>query len=111
KSSAVAGAAGAGGGTLVALFAATLPAEYAALKGPITLVAPSLSFAIRAFWLWLDGFVKQREYHANLEKAKETLRRNLGDPNISDAHRQQVKRDMEKLQIIEQNFYLRRIIE
>jgi hypothetical protein len=98
-----AGAAGAGGGTLLVLLANNLPAT-SLWKSWIVLIVPSASIAISVGFDWLkryvDRILKQRQLEALIINAKRTLQAALENSQTSEAHRAQLREELEKLELL-----------
>jgi hypothetical protein len=79
-------AAGAGSGTLVALIANNLSDDNW-LKPWLVLIAPSISIASGAIWVWLQAkfvnYVKEYEFKLFVAQAIKTIDEALKDPNLT----------------------------
>ncbi|MCP4676993.1 MAG: hypothetical protein GY854_16035 [Deltaproteobacteria bacterium] len=106
-----AGAAGVGGGTLVAVIANNLP-ETNALKPWLILIAPSLSIFLGAGWLWLQvkvaNYLRDREVQTVIASAKKTLEAALANPLTSNKHRKKIQEELEKLELMAVRRHLER---
>lgn len=95
-----AGFAGAGGGTLLAVIASNLP-EGNPLKPWLIWIAPSVSVAFGAAWLWMQRFVasrsREREVTKLVTSGRATLNVLLADPNITQEHRNHLRSELEAL--------------
>jgi hypothetical protein len=80
-------AAGAGSGTLVALIANNL-SDNNWLKPWLVLIAPSISIASGAIWVWLQAkfvnYVKEYEFKLFVAQAIKTIDEALKDPNLTE---------------------------
>lgn len=100
-----AGAAGAGSGTLLALIANNMPDDNE-LKPWLILAAPSVSVVFGAMWVWLQAkvvsYVREREFKLVISEAKETLDKELQDPDLSSDRQlelRQMRDELSKLEI------------
>jgi hypothetical protein len=93
------GLAGAGGGTLLVVFAKTLPKPWSEL---LVLVAPSVSVGISALFWWSKQYfehrLKERELQLLVEQARKTLETALANPNTSPEHKAEMRQALEKLE-------------
>ncbi|MDN6887853.1 hypothetical protein QMO14_30200 [Variovorax sp. CAN2819] len=109
-----AGFAGAGGGTLLALVASSLP-EGNALKPWLLWAAPSASVAFSVVWLWLARYATSKMREREVNKLVTTVRLRiteaLDDPNISEQHRKNLSADLEALNVITVSRLMDRIKE
>jgi hypothetical protein len=95
-----AGAAGVGGGTLLVVLANSLP-ESSKIKPWLLLAAPSVSLGLSATWLWcrirLSNYLRDREVAAVITKTRATLAAAIANPDVSDEHRADLRRQLEEL--------------
>ena len=107
-----AGAAGVGGGTLVAALANSLSNQNP-FKQWLILAAPSVSVLVTAIWLWLQvmilNLLHDREVMSLTASAKETLIEALNNPNTSEAHRTLIQKQLEELELLSINRKMERI--
>lgn len=98
-----AGAAGAGGGTLLVLLANNLPAD-STWKSWLVIFAPSVSIAISVLYGWikatLDKRAARKELAEVVDRAKLTLQQALENPATSQEHRKQLQKELEGLELI-----------
>jgi hypothetical protein len=103
RSNLPAGAAGAGGGTLLVLLANNLPADNR-WKPWLVLIAPSVSIGISTLWIWLkheiEGWLAKRALRAWIIEARQTLDSALRNPLTSEEHKAQLRRELEKLEAL-----------
>jgi hypothetical protein len=101
-----AGAAGAGGGTLLVLLADNLP-ENSRWKSWLVIIAPSATVFTSILWLWirnlLGEFMRRRETTLVITEAKVTLERAMKNPLTSQRHREILQRKYEELELLEIN--------
>lgn len=112
RSKAGASAAGVGGGTLIALIAYKLPDDNQ-VKPWLLIVAPSLSIFFSGIWLWLNvkirNWLHDREIRAVLRTAKKTLEDALNNDQTTQAHRNLMRKELEKLELLAFGHQLKRI--
>lgn len=88
-------AAGAGSGTLVALIANNL-SDNNGLKPWLVLIAPSISIASGAIWVWLQAkfvnYVREYEFKFLVAQAIKTIDEALKDPNLTEEKLQELKK-------------------
>lgn len=100
ETSADAGAAGIGGGTLLVAFANSLDANNR-FKPWLLLAAPSVSLALSAIWLWsrlrISNYLRDREVAAVLARTRATLAAAIANPEASDEHRANLRKQLEEL--------------
>lgn len=98
-----AGIAGAGGGTLLTVVAASLP-ETNVLKPWLLYLAPSVAIALSAVWLWIQKSIanhfREREVQDLFDRARATLQTALDNPKTSPEHRQRLQQQMEELETL-----------
>jgi ribosomal protein L29 len=98
-----AGAAGAGIGTLLILLANNLTNNNP-WKSWLVIVAPSASVAVSAGYAWLrvalDDYLDKRELRRIIAQARQTLQEALGNSNTSESHKVQLRKELEKLEIL-----------
>jgi hypothetical protein len=98
-----AGAAGAGGGTLLVLMANNLPSTHP-WRSWLVLLAPSASVAVSALYTWatssLDQYFRKRELRTLIQQAKATLQDALASSSTSSDHRQQLTKELEQLELL-----------
>ena len=99
-----AGAAGAGGGTLLVLLARNLPDDNP-WKSWLVLLAPAVTVFLSGSWLWIQAAIAERarekEKRQLFEMAKETIRKSMDDPHGSPEHKESLRKTLEDLQLIE----------
>lgn len=107
-----AGAAGAGGGTLLALLANNLPPDNS-LRSWLIILAPSATVAISAGWIWLrhkiERHYREKELKVLISQSKQTLQEALANPNTSENHRRELRKQLEQLELIDINIALNRV--
>lgn len=112
KSKTNAGAAGIGGGTLLLVFANTLP-ENSKIKPWLIWIAPSVSVSLSAIWIWLQvsvaNYVRDREVRTILNKAKADLVKALNNSNTSAEHRARIMNKLENLELVEVDRHMQKI--
>ncbi len=98
-----AGAAGAGGGTLLVLLANNLPPTNP-WKSWLALIAPSVSVAVTALAALLKRYFEtrlaRRELISLISEAKQTLTAALANPQTSEEHKTQLRKELEKLELL-----------
>jgi hypothetical protein len=94
-----AGAAGAGGGTMLVLLANNLPAD-SPWKSWLVIIAPSLSVGISALWFWAKQKIQSYYAIKAIEDAIDTVNKVLDNHKTSDAHKEELKKELEKLEKI-----------
>jgi hypothetical protein len=103
RSKAGSGAAGAGSGTLLVLLANNLPHDNP-WKSWLILIAPSLSVAIGILYSWarksVESYLNKRELAQLIRNAKKTLTEAVQNPNTSEEHRQQLRKELEELEVL-----------
>lgn len=107
-----AGAAGAGGGTLLVLLARNLPDSHP-WKSWLIIIAPSTTVFLSGVWLWLRALVTTRagrlETERLIEQAKATLERGINNPLTSPEHRQTLRKKYEELELLQVEGFSRRL--
>src|SRR5690349_18050372 len=98
-----AGAAGAGSGTLLVLLANNLP-QGSPWKSWLVIIAPSISIAVSVIYGWirttLDKRAARKELGLVVSRARLTLQKAIENPATSEAHRQQLRKELEGLELI-----------
>jgi len=96
-------AAGAGGGTLLAVVANTLPESNPA-KPWLLLCAPSASIFLSAMWLWAQRqiilYLRDREFRTATRRLIESLEQALDNTRTSPEHRDELRRRLEQVQLV-----------
>lgn len=91
--------AGAGGGTLFLLAAKSLPERYV-WKNLLIYLAPSVSIACSGGLVWLKQKLAERRKQGMFDRAQRTLEAALDDTRTSSEHKEQLRKDLEKLQSV-----------
>jgi hypothetical protein len=98
-----AGFAGASGGTLVAIVASQLPDDSPA-KNLLIYLAPSTSILFTLLWGWIQSrivnYVKDQEAERLIKKAKVKIEEGIANPNISDEHREYLRKRLQEFDAI-----------
>lgn len=101
ESKAGAGAAGAGGGTLLVMLANTLSNLW---KSWLIVASPSVSIILSALWLWFQvgiaNYVQDLKLKQLVRSTKAILLEALDNPNTSDDHREAIRKRLEELELI-----------
>lgn len=101
ESKAGAGAAGAGGGTLLVMLANTLSNPW---KSWLIVDSPSVSIILSALWLWcqvgIANYVQDLKLKQLVRSTKAILLEALDNPNTSDDHREAIRKRLEELELI-----------
>jgi hypothetical protein len=96
-------AAGVGAGTLLVLLANNL-APNNPWKPWLVLLAPSVSVALGAFLTWSSRIIQRwladRQRQFRISRAKCTLQAALNNPNTSAEHKDQLRRELESLELL-----------
>ena len=112
ESNVVGGAAGAGGGTLIVLLAQNLP-ESNPLKSWLIIIAPSFSVLLSSIWFWarrkIEDYFENKEFNSAVEEAKSTLKEALDNSGTSEAHKNQLIKELEQLEMIAVKAKLKRV--
>lgn len=105
-----AGLAGAGGGTLIALFASSLDDP---LKEWLLYAAPSISVALSGVWIWaqvaIGNYFRDKEVELLIDNAKEKLEEALKNESTSDEHKEKLRDKLEKLELINVDRFISRV--
>jgi len=92
-----------GGGTLLVLLAQSLP-DDSVLRSWIVVLAPSVSVALSALWLWIrreiDRQIERRRFEAAIREARAALMAGVENPNTSDAHKEELRKHLEELEML-----------
>lgn len=91
--------AGAGGGTLFLLAAKSLPEKYA-WKTLLIYLSPTISIACTSSLVWIKQKLAERTKQQKFNRAQKTLEIALDDQRTSPQHKDQLRKDLEKLQSI-----------
>lgn len=93
--------AGASGGTLLVLLANNLPDNYA-YKSWLILIAPTISVALSAFWVWskirVDAYIGDRKTERILKELRTEIENDLKNPHTSEEHKKLLKAQLEKFE-------------
>lgn len=112
RTKAGAGLAGAGGGTLVAAIAATLP-EGHPVKPYLMLAAPSIAIFASGIWLWVNvkigNHLRDQEVKTVLAAARKTVDDQLQNPKCSPKRQAALQRELEDLDRLELDHHKRRL--
>ncbi len=96
-----AGAAGAGGGTLVVAIATSLP-DTNILKPWLLLLAPSITVGLTAAWIWAQARIveafREREFKAAVARARAACEAVLANPATSAEHRAAIRAQLEEIE-------------
>ncbi len=104
-----AGAAGGGIGTLIATFAESLPAD-SSYKSFLTIAAPLIAIGISGVWffiksVYIDPYAAKKKHDADfgylnqlIDDAKSYEKRILDDPNSTEKHKQEVRKNVENIE-------------
>jgi len=107
-----AGAAGVGGGTLLILLVRNLPDDNV-WKSWLLILAPTLSIGLSVLWLWLRKkiieYISTKEFKNAMSQAKATLQEALQNPSTSESHKEQLCKDLERLERIAVDSQLQRV--
>ena len=99
-----AGLAGAGGGTVLALFAASWP-DSSPFKQWAIYAIPSVSILLTAVYVWLQvkiaNYVQEKEVASLIETGKQKLQTAMANPNTSDEHKSRLQSELEQLEVLE----------
>ena len=102
ESTARAGIAGAGSGTLLIVIANKLNPNNP-LKDYLILAAPSVSVFLGGFWLWFQVKIANKfrdlEVQTIFNKTKKVLEEALKNPKTSTVHKKQLKLQLEALEL------------
>jgi hypothetical protein len=105
-------AAGAGGGTLLVLYATSLP-DTNQWKQLLLLASPSLSVFVGVAWLWIRvqiaNYVQWKTMQSLAKGAKATLLEAIANPNTSDEHKKKLRARLEEVELILSDHQLKRI--
>lgn len=111
-SKAGAGAAGAGGGTLLMAVASSLQ-EGSRLKPLLMWAAPSVSVFLSGLWLWIQfkvtNYLRDREVQSLIDEAQRTLEGALNNQKTSDGHKAKIRRQLERLEQLRVDRQMERI--
>ena len=103
ESKAAAGAAGIGGGTILAAIANYLPPTSPFRTGLI-LVSPSVSVVLGLVWLWaqveIANYVQDRKLTSLVQNTKATLVEALRNPTTSLEHKEVIRKKLEELELM-----------
>jgi hypothetical protein len=114
ESRVTAGAAGVGAGTVLALFATSLPDGSPAKKW-LLLVAPTVSVTSAAVWAWvrirIATYIHEAEIRLLIRSAKRGLREQLHDAELLDTERTKILDTIAELRGLEISRYVERIKE
>jgi hypothetical protein len=102
--------AGAGGGTLFLLAARSLPGKYQ-WKNLLIFLAPSFSIACSTWLIWAKNKLAERRKRVLFDQAQRTLEIALDDKRTSAEHKEQLRKDLERLQSIRVRADLEPILE
>lgn len=95
-----AGAAGVGGGTLLAAVASSMK-DSNPMKQWLLLSAPSLSVFLNIIWLWLSvkisNYIYDRDFQYRTTRLQKTLEERISNPNTTEEHRKLLQKDLEKI--------------
>lgn len=98
-----AGAAGAGGGTLLVLLANNLPNNNV-WKPWLVIIAPTATVAFTMLFSWLRGsmdrFLKKRQLKSQIKQTRQTLELAFQNPNTSARHRLLLRAELERLEML-----------
>lgn len=108
----IAGFTGAGSGTVLVLLANNLP-ETSALKSWLVILAPSVSILMGSIYHWVKSKVSehfaQKDFTAAIESARETLNRALNNSTTTEAHKEVLREQLEKLEKIEADVKMNKV--
>lgn len=106
RATATAGAAGVGGGTLLVLYAKSLP-ESSAWRDLLILVSPGISVILSAAWHWLarasSAYVHELEFRFVTRNAQRRLLSQLRDETLPEAERAEIVRVLSELRALERD--------
>ena len=98
-----AGAAGVGSGTLLVILANNIP-EHNQWKTWLVLLAPSVTVAVGVVYGWIRALIERwlnkRELVHVIHQAKQTLSDALRNPETSEEHRAQLRKELEQLEML-----------
>lgn len=107
-----AGLAGAGGGTLLAVMANSLP-EGNIWKPWVLYLAPSAAVLLSVIWIWaqrqIASHFREREVGELFQRAKATLEAALNNPNTTPEHRKRLQTQLEELEMLDVGRVVERI--
>jgi hypothetical protein len=99
--STLAGAAGVGGGTLLALLANNLPTS-SPWRSWLVLIAPSASVGLSAVFVllrrYIDARIKDKRLKTLIQRARETLEMALRNPATSEEQKKALMSELERLE-------------
>jgi hypothetical protein len=112
RGTATAGAGGIGGGTLLVVIANWLPSDHWA-RDLLIWAAPAASVTLTGIWLWVQRRVpelyKERKQQKVIAKAKHTLTQGIENPHTSDAHRANLRSELEAIEVLEAQAHVERV--
>lgn len=98
-----AGLAGAGGGTLLAFVATSLP-DTNTLKPWLLYAAPSVSIILGGLWIWTQvkivNYFRDREFKRVIDQTRKTLEEALANPNTSEEHKKDIRKKLEEFDLL-----------
>ncbi len=107
-----ASAAGVGGGTLLVLYANSLP-DSSHIKFWLVLAAPSVSVFLGVIWLWLRveiaNYVQGLKVRSIARAAKATLQEALANPSTSEEHKSRIRSRLEEVEMLLSDHQMKRI--
>lgn len=109
-----AGAAGAGGGTILILVAQNLPESHP-WKSWLVTTAPAVTVGVSAMWLWIrsrvNAHLSRKDRAKRFHELRSKILSMIANPETSDAHRDALRRLLEKIEIAEVEYYAIRLKE
>ncbi len=98
-----AGFAGAGGGTLLAIFASSME-DGNPLKLWLLYAAPTITILLTAIWVWvqvsLTNYLRDKQVKLLIENARNHLENALENNNTSEVHKDKLRSELEQLELI-----------
>lgn len=108
----IAGATGAGSGTLLVILANNLP-ETSPWKSWLVIIAPSISVLAGGLYHWCKEKIvehfQQRDFVTAIEQARQTLEKSLRNPATTEEHKKELQANLEKLEKLEANAKMKKV--
>lgn len=103
----------AGGGTVLVLFANTIPDE--GLRNALTALSPTVSvafgIAFRYLWLRVEGWLQERRTMKVLLEIEQFYREKLNEADLPDEKREFYRQKLHEVEEARHDFYMARIKE
>ena len=108
----IAGATGAGSGTLLVILANNLP-ETSPLKSWIVILAPSASVLAGGLYQWvvtkISNHFQQKDLTTAIEQARTTLTNALNNPVTTPEHKKELQESLERLEKLETEARMKKV--